>query len=131
METSAVPSNNRLWSHYDERTLPTGPEPSRQDPEEPIERGYSWPGTFPFQHHELLTTAQVFEKESATSADKPKNPTCQEPDGTYHARVLAHFPCGRQCRILLKSQADRILARGSPKGIVQVLVKLSNALRSS
>ena len=113
METSAVPSNNRLWSHHDERPLPTGPEPSRQDPEEPIKRGYSWMGMFPFQHRELLTKGQVFEKESATSTDKPKNRTCQESDGTYHARVLAYFPCGRQCRILLKSQADRFLARDS------------------
>ena len=66
---------------------------------------------FPFQHRELLTKGQVFEKESATSTDKPNNRTCQESDGTYHARVLAYFPCGRQCRILLKSQADRFLAR--------------------
>ena len=65
------------------------------------------------------------------SADKPNNRTCQESDGTYHARVLAYFPCGRQCRILLQLQADRILARRGPKGIVQLLVKLSNALRSS
>ena len=54
---------------------------------------------FPFQRRELLTKGQVFEKESATSADKPNNRSCQESDGTYHARVLAYFPCGRPARL--------------------------------
>ena len=76
---------------------------------------------FPFQHRELLTKGQVFEKESATSTDKPKNRTCQESDGTYHARVLAYFPCGRQCRILLKSQADRFLARDNRRHSTSLL----------
>ncbi len=82
---------------------------------------------FPFQRRELLTKGQVFKKESATSTDKPKNRTCQESDGTYHARVLAHFPCGRQCRILLKSQADRILAKEGQRSAANSICSLLDA----
>ena len=65
---------------------------------------------FPFQGCELLAKNQVFKKECATSAEKPKDRIYQEHERVCHARVLSHFACGRQRRMLLKSQAGRILA---------------------
>ena len=44
------------------------------------------------------------------SEEEAKNRTYQEANGVYNAGVLSHFACGRQRRILLKSQADGILA---------------------
>ena len=62
------------------------------------------------QYRELLAKSQIFKKDLVTSAEDSKDRTYQESDGVYHARVLSHFHCGRQRSILLKSQADRILA---------------------
>jgi len=54
----------------------------------------------------------VFKKKDSTRAEEPKKCTYQDSDGTYHVNLLSHFAGGRQYRMLLKSQADRILARG-------------------
>jgi hypothetical protein len=62
------------------------------------------------QSCELLAKSQVLEKEYTTSAEESNDRAYQESNGGYHARVLSHFACGRQLCILLKSQADRILA---------------------
>jgi hypothetical protein len=70
----------------------------------------SRPRMFPLQGCQLLAKSQVFKKECATSAEKAKDRTYQEHERVCHARVLSHFACGRQLCILLKSQADRILA---------------------
>lgn len=64
----------------------------------------------PFQCRELLAKNEVFKKEPTTRAEEAKNRTYQESDGLYHEVVLSHFACERQRCILLKSQADRILA---------------------
>lgn len=67
-----------------------------------------------FQYRELLATSEVFEKQLATTVEESENRTRQEYKRVYHARVLSRFACEWQCRILLKSQAARILARDSP-----------------
>jgi hypothetical protein len=59
----------------------------------------------------LVAEKQVLEEEPATSTEESKNDTDQKSNGSYHARVLSHFACGRQPHILLKSQADRVLAK--------------------
>jgi len=53
---------------------------------------------------------QVFKKERAMSAEDPKKCVYEESDGTDHAKALSHSAYGQQCRMLLKSQADCILA---------------------
>ena len=75
-----------------------------------------------FQCHELLAKSQIFEKEPATTAENTKDRTDQESKNMYHAIVVSHFACGRQHRMLLKSQADRLLAndRDIPHSIVNV-----------
>ena len=50
------------------------------------------------------------------SAEEAKNRTYQESNGVYHARVLSYFACGWQRCTLLKSQADRVLARHKELG---------------
>ena len=62
-----------------------------------------------FQCRELLAKGQVFEKQSATTMEESEDRTDQEYKRVYHVRVLSRFACEWQCRILLKSQADRIL----------------------
>src|SRR6266852_854848 len=108
-----VPTHDRLWTHNNESLFPSGPESPRKNPEELIERCQSRPWMPSFQRRELLTKGQVFKKEPMTSAEEPKKCAHQESDGTYHAKVLSHFACGRQRRMLLKADADCILARGN------------------
>jgi hypothetical protein len=64
----------------------------------------------PLQHRELLAKNQVLKEETAMSAEESKNRANQKSNSGYQATVLSHFACGRQPRILLKSQADRVLA---------------------
>ena len=64
----------------------------------------------PLQCRELLAESQVLKEEAATGSEESKNRAYQESDSVYHAMVLPHFACERQRCILLKSQADRILA---------------------
>jgi len=66
-----------------------------------------------FQYRELLAKSEVFEKQPATTVEESENRTRQDYKRVYHVRVLPRFACEWQCRILLKSQADRILARDS------------------
>ena len=68
-----MPSNYRLWGDHDESIFPSGPKPSRHDPEEFIERHQFRSGMSPFQRCELLTKGQIFEKERATRAEKAKD----------------------------------------------------------
>jgi hypothetical protein len=53
---------------------------------------------------------EVFEKQPATTMEESEDRTSQGYQRVYHARVLSRFACESQCRILLKPQADRILA---------------------
>jgi len=106
-----VPTHDGLWTHNNESLFPSGPESPRKNPEELIERCQSRPWMPSFQRRELLTKGQVFKKEPTTNAEEPKKSAYQESDGTDHAKVISHFVCGRQRRMLLKAQADCILAK--------------------
>jgi len=74
-----------------------------------------------FQCRELLTKGQVLKKEPTTRAEEPKKCAHQESDSTYHAKVLSHFACGRQRRMLLKAKADCILAKDTILVAAEVL----------
>jgi hypothetical protein len=67
----------------------------------------------PLQCCELLFEGQGLEEEPATSAEESKNRTQHESNEVYHASVLPYFDGERQRCILLKSQADVILANDS------------------
>jgi hypothetical protein len=64
-----------------------------------------------FQCRELLAKSEVFEQQTAMTAEESEDRTDQEYKCVYHMRVLSRFACEWQCRILLKSQADRVLAK--------------------
>jgi hypothetical protein len=68
---------------------------------------------FSLHRRELLTKNEVFEKQPATTVEESEDQTDQEYDRVYHGRVLSRFACEWQCRILLKSRTDRILANDS------------------
>jgi len=59
-ESGSMPTHNRFWTHDQESLFPPGPEPSHQDPEEPIERSQPWPRMSSLQCRELLSKRQVF-----------------------------------------------------------------------
>jgi hypothetical protein len=117
-----VPTHNGLWAHDKKSLFPSGPEPPHQNPKKLIKCCQPWSGISSLQCRELLAKSQVFKKESTTSAEESRDRTYQESDGVYHARVLSHFACGRQRCILLKSQADRILANDSLKKAVEEFI---------
>ena len=71
-----------------------------------------------FQCRKLLTESEVFNQEAATCVEEAKNGAEQESKGLCHAGLLSRFACGTQRYILLKSQADRILANDRPKSAV-------------
>ena len=79
------------------------------------------------QCRELLAKNEVLKKEPATSAEESKNCTNQESNGVNHSRVLSHFACGRQRSILLKSQADRILAKEGQRSAANSICSLLDA----
>jgi hypothetical protein len=64
-----------------------------------------------FQYRELLAKSEVFKKQTATTVEESGDCTRQEYKHVYHVRVLSRSTCEWQCRILLKPQADRIVAR--------------------
>jgi len=68
------------------------------------------------QYCELLAKGEVFQKQPTMSVEEAPDRSRQEPNDVYHVPVLSHSACGWQRRMLLKSQADRILARHSPLG---------------
>jgi hypothetical protein len=75
-----------------------------------------------FQCRKLLTESEVFNQEAATCVEEAKNGAEQESKGLCHAGLLSRFACGTQRYILLKSQADRILANDSLDRIVAIKV---------
>jgi len=69
-----------------------------------------------FQNSELLAKHEVFKKQPAMTTEEANKSADQKTDSTYHAQVISQFACERQRRILLKLQADRVLARECVQG---------------
>ena len=80
------------------------------------------------QYCELRPKGEVFQKQPTMCVEEAPDRSRQKPNGVYHVPVLSHSACGWQRRMLLKSQADRILARHkgrrSTVRIVALVVKL-------
>jgi hypothetical protein len=108
-----VPPDHRFRSDQKESLLPSGPEPVRQNPEGPIEYRQLWPGMPSLQRCELLAQSQILKKQSAPNAEHPQNGSKKKPKHVRHAMLLQHTACGREGRILLKSQQNRILANST------------------
>ena len=72
-ESCSVPPDHSVRGHDDQGLFPTGPEPSRKNPEELIERSNPWPGTLALEHSELLPKNEVFEQKVPTSTEDPEH----------------------------------------------------------
>jgi hypothetical protein len=59
-ESGSVPTHNSFWTHDQQSLFPSGPEPSRQDPEELIDHRQPWPWMSSLQCRELLSKGEVF-----------------------------------------------------------------------
>ena len=74
-ESRSVPPYDRLRTHDKKSLFPSGPEPSRQNPEELIGGCQPWPGMSALQCCELLAKNQVFNEQRAAGAKKAKKGT--------------------------------------------------------
>ncbi len=54
----------------------------------------------------LLWSIKFSRSNNSTRVEQPKKFVYQEPDGTDHTKVFSRFACGRQRRLLVKSQAN-------------------------
>ena len=78
-ETGAVPADDGLRLDDDQRIFPTGPAVAQCDPEQAIQRPYGRPGALAFEHGELLSEGEDFqrrfsarEKENADTAKRAR-----------------------------------------------------------
>ena len=78
-------------------------------------------GCFRFSAASCWRRARFSRRSLATTLEESEDRTHQEYNRVYHVRVLSRFACEWQCRILLKSQADRILANDRVKIAYYVL----------
>ena len=88
---------------------------SCKHPVEHVEDCESRPGMASIQCRGLLVNSEIFEKQLVTTAGESKDSIRQETKRAYHVRVLSRFAWEPQCRILLKSGADRNMAIDSQK----------------
>ncbi len=59
----------------------------------------------------LIRISLQLGKKGFDERGRPKKCAYQASDGAYHVNLLSHFACGRQRPMLLKSQAERLLAK--------------------
>ena len=64
-EAGTVPAGHGLRRDDDERTLPSGPEPVREHPEEFVQGADLWVAVLAFQYSELLPERQVLQEQCA------------------------------------------------------------------
>jgi hypothetical protein len=112
-ETGTVPADNGLWTYCDQGLLPSRPVLSCKDSEELVEPGQARPEVLVFQDDELLAKCQVFKPEAPKRTEKANNRGQKEPDNVQHRCVLSQVACEWQLHMLLKTEADRLLARHS------------------
>jgi hypothetical protein len=73
--------------------FPSGPEPSRKNPEELIERSNPWPGTLALEYSELLPKNEVFEQKVPASTEDPEHCSSQDRDDGEHGRLVSQSAC--------------------------------------
>src|SRR5215470_13627839 len=98
-----MPARDGIWAHNEECLFPVRPNPSHQDPEQPVGSGQSRPRVLSLQCQDLLAESQIFKEKPMTRGEETQDNACQEPSGIYHGSVLSHLTCGQQPSILLKS----------------------------
>src|ERR1017187_4173496 len=110
-ETSTVPAWNGLCTHHDQGLFPSRPLLSRKDPEEFIERSETGPGVRALEDKELLPQRQVFKQKAPTRTEKANKRGQKESNRVKHSGVLSQVACEWQPVMLLKTEANRAVAR--------------------
>ena len=87
-EAAALPSQDGVGRHHDERVPPAGPDSGQGDPEQAIHRVEPRPGRRALVDGELLAQGQVFEGELAVAADEEgEEPEQVEEEGDHEPRL--------------------------------------------
>ena len=87
-ESGAVPTNHGFRRDDEECLFPAGPEPTSQQPEEPVEQIKPWTRMTPFQHGKLLAQCQIIEQEALTRAKEAKDGSQGDPEESKHGEDL-------------------------------------------
>jgi hypothetical protein len=95
-EAGSVPADDRLGAHEDEGLLPSGPDSSCENPEEPVKEPDVWSRMAPFEDRELLPQHEIFEQQPRAILENSKNTTEKKTERAEHASVLTSTDCGKQ-----------------------------------
>ena len=129
-ETSTVPAGNALRTHHDQGLFPSRPVLSRKDPEELVERSQTRPWVLALEDEELLPQRQVFKQKAPTGAEKAKKRDQKEPNRVYHSCVLSQIACEWQQPKLMKTEADRVVARDRAGRLIDLRTTNAGTLTS-
>ena len=87
-----MPSDHSVRGHNNQRLFPGGPEPSRKNPEEFIERSNPWPGTLALWHSKFLPMYEVFEQKVPAITEDPEHCSSLDRDDGEHGRSFRSRP---------------------------------------
>ncbi|HVH71820.1 MAG TPA: hypothetical protein VNB49_12005 [Candidatus Dormibacteraeota bacterium] len=87
-ESGTVPTNHGFRCDDEECLFPAGPEPTSQQPEEPVEQSKPWARMTPFQDGKLLTQCQILEQEALTRAKEANGGSQGDPEESKHGKDL-------------------------------------------
>ena len=65
-----MPADHGVGFHQDQDVLPAGPTPPEYGPEESVPGVQFWPGSFPFEHGDLLSECEDLEGGIATTSEE-------------------------------------------------------------
>ena len=83
-----MPTNNGFRCDDDQRLLPTRPETTSNNPEQPIEATEAGTWTSPFQYDKLLAQGEIFEEKSSTATKEAKEYSQTERQMLKHGKRL-------------------------------------------
>ena len=87
-KTSPMPTNNGFRCDDDQGLLPTRPETTSNNPEQPIEATEARPWTSQFQYDKLLAQGEIFEEKSSTGTKEVKEYSQTERQILKHGKRL-------------------------------------------
>jgi len=96
-KAGAVPADYGFRCDHKQCVSPSGPEPSRQDPEELVGGGQSRAAILGFEHRELLSQHQVFQHQVAAGVKQAKISCGSEfrfSHVTFRAGIASETPSG-------------------------------------
>jgi hypothetical protein len=87
-EAAALPPEDGIGGHDDQRLPPAGPDSGQAGPEQAVGRAELWPRSRSLVHGELLAQGQVLESELAVAADEEgEEPEDVEYESDHESRL--------------------------------------------